>query len=381
MSKKPWKKLPCEHRAALLAMSNAALKVWMAHYLRSDREDKVEIANSQIMRECDLGLSSVKESKRWLKGNGWLKVDKSAYKDELGRWVSPELVATFPGLESDPNTAVPGLESNPDPRVEIQPRSRVEKPAAVFSTLPVAPLFSASPQTLPVDSGEKHSTKTVDETATAVAQGAAAAAARSTDLSLTDDETGLLEYWYQTRMNRGLSDMDSFRIQNDLPFVQELISTVNGNSRSLLEFVFTDPGEGDWAGWDKKSPNLPALLKHVRKGDILAQFSAYREEHPYGASPISGIPPSRWEGMCRAPGCERPWTEDDGVLKLCVVCAGLKEAPPKGGEVPFCHMCGQPYQLSYGFPPRWEKTCWCGKGINDDDEVVIRDINVETDEL
>jgi len=98
---KGFKKIPFEARAALLAMPNAALKVWLAHYLRSDKEDKVEMANEQIMREADLGLSTVKLAKRWLKENGWLLADKAAYKNEFGKWISPEFTAVRLKIEQN----------------------------------------------------------------------------------------------------------------------------------------------------------------------------------------------------------------------------------------------------------------------------------------
>jgi hypothetical protein len=145
--KNGFKKLPFDWREAALKLSGIQLKVWLAHYWRSDKDDKVEMSNSQIMRECDLGLSAVKEAKRWLKENGWLIMDKESYRDPVtNQWVSPELIAACPGLESSPRVEIqptPGLESSPGPKVEIQPTEpRVEFPPAGKSTLPVYPVFA-----------------------------------------------------------------------------------------------------------------------------------------------------------------------------------------------------------------------------------------------
>ncbi len=367
---KPWKKLPCEHREALLKMPNAALKVWLAHYLRSGREDSVEMSNSQLARECDLNEQTVKIAKKWLKENGGLNFLKETYRDERNQFVIPTVKVEFPTRVENPPSD-PGLKTHPGTRVEFPPDG---KPTHI-----VAPMFSAPPQTLLVNAPP--STKDVDVVAkavvtavvTAVAQGAAASAAWRLQ-NLKELETEILDYWYQVRLKRSIDQMDEARIQQDLPFVKELISTVNGNSRNLLRFVFTDPGEGEWAGWDKKTPNLPALIKHVRKGDILVQFAGWLDTDAQFAAQLengSAFPTSPWEAACRAPGCTRAWTVEKWGIKMCDICAGLKEAPPKIEGPPSCPHCGSVYWQSYGFGPNeWMRTCSC----EDDMEVVVDEL-------
>jgi hypothetical protein len=100
----------------------------------------------------------------------------------------------------------------------------------------------------------------------------AAAAVTPPKPSLSDREHNFLEHWYGVRGPLELSEAEPIRIEADLPLVREILSVVpNGNA--LLSFVFTDPGDDKWAGWDAKTPNLPALLKHVRKGEILSQLA------------------------------------------------------------------------------------------------------------
>ena len=103
----------------------------------------------------------------------------------------------------------------------------------------------------------------------------AAAAASSTELK--DGEKELLDYWYQHKLHQTIDTVRPGRIETDLPALREIGSVVNGKTRDLFSFVLSDPGEGSWAGWDKKSPNLPALLKHVRKGNLLQQFRETQE--------------------------------------------------------------------------------------------------------
>jgi hypothetical protein len=211
----------------------------------------------------------------------------------------------------------------------------------------------------------------------AVTATAAADAAACGLTNLKDIETGVLDYWYHIRLKQDLSEVNPTRIQQDLPFVQELISAVNGNSRNLLTFVFTDPGEGEWAGWDKKTPNLSALVKHIRKGDILVQFAEWLENNPGGEpSPSSAWPwpPSAWEGACRAPACTRAWTVEQDGMKLCDICAGLKEAPT---PIPRCRHCHCEYMATYG-TDGWMRTCSC------EDEPYEAEIpvkNIDVDEL
>jgi len=102
------------------------------------------MANEQIMREADLGLSTVKLAKRWLKENGWLLADKAAYKNEFGKWISPEFAAAFPGVETNLRDDSQGSNTTYGPGPKTNPRSRVEKAAAVNSTLPVDTLLSVN---------------------------------------------------------------------------------------------------------------------------------------------------------------------------------------------------------------------------------------------
>jgi hypothetical protein len=74
-----FKKLPFEWRDTALKIHPSYFMVWLAHYWRSDKENMVEIANAQLVEECNLGLSLVKEAKRWLKENGWLVASPSFY--------------------------------------------------------------------------------------------------------------------------------------------------------------------------------------------------------------------------------------------------------------------------------------------------------------
>jgi hypothetical protein len=176
-----FKKIPFEWRGALLALPNADLKVWMAHYLRSDKEDKVEISNSQLMRECDLGLSTIKIAKKRLKDNGGLRVDNAAYKDELGRWVSPELTATLPGVNSNPDEDSQGSNPTYGSGLENNPPSRVEKAAAGKSTLPVDTLLSVDTVCSDADASS------IDTEEEAVEERRSASAA---SISNNEDETG-----------------------------------------------------------------------------------------------------------------------------------------------------------------------------------------------
>ena len=54
-------------------------------------------------------------------------------------------------------------------------------------------------------------------------------------------------------------------------------SSIGDSNRNT---IFSDPGDDKWAGWDKKTPDLPNLLKHVRKGNLLAQFRAAQDALP-----------------------------------------------------------------------------------------------------
>ena len=184
---KGFKKIPFEWRGALLALPNADLKVWMAHYLRSDKEDKVEISNSQLMRECGLGLSTIKIAKKRLKDNGGLRVDNAAYKDELGRWVSPELTATLPGVYSNPDEDSQGANPTYGPGLENNPSSRVEKAAAGKSTLPVDTLLSTV-DTLDSDADAS----SIDTEKEAVEERRSASAAPDSN---NEDETGDIDDW------------------------------------------------------------------------------------------------------------------------------------------------------------------------------------------
>jgi hypothetical protein len=83
-----------------------------------------------------------------------------------------------------------------------------------------------------------------------------------------------MDHWYGVRLRVDhLSEVSSSRIQEDLPLVREILSIIPDKGNDLLSFVFTDPGDDKWAGWDAKTSNLPALLKHVRKGEILSQLA------------------------------------------------------------------------------------------------------------
>jgi hypothetical protein len=101
-----------------------------------------------------------------------------------------------------------------------------------------------------------------------------------------------LEYWYEYRHKKLLSEMDQSRIQQDVPVLREIISIVGDDPDNptsagyLFSFVFSDPGDGDkWVGWDKKTPDLQNLLKHVRKGHLLQQFFSAAET-PSPTSPL-----------------------------------------------------------------------------------------------
>jgi hypothetical protein len=106
----------------------------------------------------------------------------------------------------------------------------------------------------------------------------ASSAAACSQKNLTKEEAELLDHWYGVRLRKELTDVEPARIQIDLPYIQELISTVNGESHAVLSFVFTDPGDDKWVGWNKKSPDLPNLIKHLRNGHLLQQFRDSREE-------------------------------------------------------------------------------------------------------
>jgi|SRR5208283_2565 len=187
---KGFKMIPFEWRGALLALPNADLKVWMAHYLRSDKEDKVEISNSQLMRECDLGLSTIKIAKKRLKDNGGLRVDKAAYKDELGRWVSPELTATLPGVNSNPDDDSQGSTSTSVPGLDSSLRSRVEKAAAGNSTLPVDTLSSVDTGWSDADASSIHTEKEAVEER----RSASAASISKNNLETGDDDQWERDY-------------------------------------------------------------------------------------------------------------------------------------------------------------------------------------------
>jgi hypothetical protein len=127
---KGFKKIPFEQRAGLLTLKGARLHVWLAHYLRSDKDDEIEISNPQLVRETGYDLSTVKIAKRWLKENGWLVVDREAYRGDNGEWVTPVFKAMFaeggkPNLDSDE-----GGKDTFGPGLKTQPRSRAENTAA-----------------------------------------------------------------------------------------------------------------------------------------------------------------------------------------------------------------------------------------------------------
>jgi hypothetical protein len=123
----PFKPFPFSWRERVLSeLSGAQLKVWMAHYWRSGKDNKVETSNAQIQRTTGLSHNTVDLAKRWLKENGWLVVDKAAYRDPLTQqWVVAEFTATIPdpdfrGTLADPENRgtgpalKSGVRTNPD---------------------------------------------------------------------------------------------------------------------------------------------------------------------------------------------------------------------------------------------------------------------------
>lgn len=132
----------------------------------------------------------------------------------------------------------------------------------------------------------------------------ASSAAASAQKNLTKEEAELLDHWYGVRLRKELTDVEPTRIQTDLPYIQELISTVNGESHAVLSFVFTDPGDDKWVGWNKKSPDLPNLIKHLRNGHLLQQF----RERDIPTVP-SGSPKKKAVAKAR-----RAMIEEEGIL-------------------------------------------------------------------
>jgi hypothetical protein len=165
-----------------------------------------------------------------------------------------------------------------------------------------------------LDQSENHSG------GSATATGAAAAAAPQKPF-LSEQEHNFLDHWYGMRGPLELPEAEPSRIKADLPLVKEILSIVPGNGNRLLSFVFTDPGDDNWAGWNKKSPSLPQLLKHVRKGDILVQFQEsrkYKAPTPPVPSPSPDCPKCKGRGeyyFAPAPG-EPELAADCDCLKM-----------------------------------------------------------------
>jgi hypothetical protein len=291
----------------LSELSGANFKVWSAFYWRSDKEDQLEISNTELARMCNLHVDTVKLAKAWLKKHGWLVVEREAYRDEKGQWITPVIRAVFPSQVGKP-TLTPGGK-NPLP-------PRVEKPAAGNSHPIVNTCCSGSDAPrLPVD-GSIAEDALEPTVATAVA-GAAAAA-----ILVSSKEQELLDYWYERKR----------KTEDDLTALREIAASVS-DTRLFLGFVFqSEPNpNGKWDGWDKKSPNLPALAKHVRNGFILQQFEEYLEEAAALGIPLTGdfgIPRSKWDDLCRTPACLRPWYQEVDGIKLCVECVEEIAGPP-----------------------------------------------------
>jgi hypothetical protein len=101
---KGFKKIAFEHRGNLLKLPNVQLKVWLGHYLRSDKNDEVQISNSQLARECDLNEQTVKLAKKALRECGHLETIAESARDEDNQWTIPTIrVHSAPRVENQPH--------------------------------------------------------------------------------------------------------------------------------------------------------------------------------------------------------------------------------------------------------------------------------------
>jgi hypothetical protein len=119
-----FKKLPFDWRDRVLKeLQGAKLAVWLAHYWRSDKDENVEMSNSQIMRETNLSHNTVDIAKRWLKDNGWLVVDKAAYRDPITQqWIVAKFKTTVPNPDFGVEEPYTDNRGTPDNRGTDQPR-------------------------------------------------------------------------------------------------------------------------------------------------------------------------------------------------------------------------------------------------------------------
>jgi hypothetical protein len=113
-----FKKLPFDWRKAALLLPNGQFKVWMAHYWRSDKDDHVSMTNPQLERECDMGHCAIEEAKKELRAKGWLVVDQESYRDQMGKFVAPRLIASFPQTSNSVQDE-PSLDSSTDPENKV----------------------------------------------------------------------------------------------------------------------------------------------------------------------------------------------------------------------------------------------------------------------
>jgi hypothetical protein len=147
---KGFKKISFEDREDLLKLPNVQLKVWLGHYLRSDKNDEVQISNSQLARECDLNEQTVKLAKKALREGGHLETIAESVRDEDNQWTIPTIrVHSAPRVENQPHPQ--DGEPTYGPRVEFPSGG---KPTRIVDTQIQEDTGGSDPLGLRVDTEE-----------------------------------------------------------------------------------------------------------------------------------------------------------------------------------------------------------------------------------
>jgi hypothetical protein len=250
----PFKPFPFSWRERVLSeLSGAQLKVWMAHYWRSGADNKVETSNSQIQRTTGLSHNTVDIAKRWLKDNGWLVVDKAAYRDPLTQqWIVAEFTATIPdpdfrGTIADPDSR--GTGPAPDLGVRTSPdfAGTAESGSSVDTLLRVD-TSESDPSGLPVNTEEEE-----------VEDASAAASEISKPQTQEDIEADYKRYSVETYL---------------LPIAADY--KLNGNCKAEAEKLYD-------------------LLEEVHLAD--AQLGAVIKFHRHSSDPFMSERISTWSGL------------------------------------------------------------------------------------
>jgi hypothetical protein len=256
----PFKPFPFSWRERVLSeLSGAQLKVWMAHYWRSGKDNKVETSNAQIQRTTGLSHNTVDIAKRWLKHHGWLVVDKAAYRDPLTQqWAVAEFTATVPdpdfrGALADPENR--GTGPAPDLGVRTSPdfAGTAESGSSVDTGFRVDTSESDAPR-LPVNT----TTAEVEEAASASAE-----VAMDEDLKRYSVETELLpiakDYNLNVRCKEEAEKL--YDLLEEIHYPGNLLGAAIEYHRSISDTFMADR-IATWGG----------LLKMLRSGGVIQQF-------------------------------------------------------------------------------------------------------------